>query len=152
LPFQFKGLPWRNSEFSIILRIFFRKRKKCSHRASRIAQSPAGESLTPLSSNKLKTKSSTPDVLQTSLSIYQFKSALSRKSAPLAFTSFRRPWMLEKGQVMEKNLRRQSTVTPDEGPLLETSKFSLYFSCRWLHLYQRRFIIYITFVYIHPLH
>jgi hypothetical protein len=36
-------------------------------------------------------RSSTPDVLQTSLSIYQFKSALSRKSAPLAFTSFRRP-------------------------------------------------------------
>ena len=25
---------------------------------------------------------------------YQFKSALSRKSAPLAFTSFRRPWTL----------------------------------------------------------
>jgi hypothetical protein len=32
-------------------------------------------------------RSSTPDVLQTSLSIYQFKSALSRKYAPLAFTS-----------------------------------------------------------------
>ena len=28
-------------------------------------------------------RSSTPDVLQTSHSIYQFKSALSRKSAPL---------------------------------------------------------------------
>ena len=36
-------------------------------------------------------RSSTPDVLQTSLSIYQFKSAVSRKSVPLAFTSFRRP-------------------------------------------------------------
>jgi hypothetical protein len=36
-------------------------------------------------------RSSTPDVLQTSLRKYQFKSALSRKSAPLAFTSFRRP-------------------------------------------------------------
>jgi hypothetical protein len=36
-------------------------------------------------------RSSTPDCLQTSLSIYQYKSALSRKSAPLAFTSFRRP-------------------------------------------------------------
>ena len=36
-------------------------------------------------------RSSTPDVLQTSLSIYQFKSALSPKTAPLACTSFRRP-------------------------------------------------------------
>jgi hypothetical protein len=36
-------------------------------------------------------RSSTPDVFQTFLSIYQFKGALSRKSAPLAFTSFRRP-------------------------------------------------------------
>ena len=39
-------------------------------------------------------RSSTPDVLKTSLSIYQFKSALSRKSAPLAFTSFRRPCII----------------------------------------------------------
>jgi hypothetical protein len=38
-------------------------------------------------------RSSTPDVSQTSLSIYQFKSDLSRKSAPLAFTSFQRPWI-----------------------------------------------------------
>jgi hypothetical protein len=49
--FQFKGLPWRNSELSlnvsaILLQICFRKCKKCSHRASRIAviaQSPGGE-------------------------------------------------------------------------------------------------------------
>jgi hypothetical protein len=44
VPFQFRGLPWRNRELSEIrLRICFRKRKKCSHRASRIAQSPGGE-------------------------------------------------------------------------------------------------------------
>ena len=46
VPFQFKGLPWRISEMllsAILLRICFRKRKKCSHRASRIAQSPGGE-------------------------------------------------------------------------------------------------------------
>jgi hypothetical protein len=42
-------------------------------------------------------RSSTPDILQTPLSIYQFKSALSRKSAPLAFTSFRRPWLVLMG-------------------------------------------------------
>jgi hypothetical protein len=48
VPFQFKGLPWRNSKLSEMLvqffyEICFRKRKKCSHRASRIAQSPGGE-------------------------------------------------------------------------------------------------------------
>ena len=35
------------------------------------------------------TRSSTPDVLETSLSIYQFKSALSRKSAPPPLPSHR---------------------------------------------------------------
>ena len=104
VPFQFKGLPWRNSELSelnvsaILSRICFRKRKKCSHRASIIAQSPGGEPpRTPIIQYKIENmirRSSTPDVLQTSLSIYQFKSALSRKTAPLglAFTSFRRLW------------------------------------------------------------
>ena len=100
--FQCKGLPWQNSELSEMLVVFFyesvcfRKRKKCSHRASRIAQSPGGEpphtSIIQSIENMIR-RSSTPDVLQTSLSIYQFKSALSRKSATVAFTSFGRPWI-----------------------------------------------------------
>jgi hypothetical protein len=48
VPAQLKGLPWQHSELSecyvqLFLRICFTKRKKCSHRASRIAQSPGGE-------------------------------------------------------------------------------------------------------------
>ena len=74
---------------AILLRICFRKRKKCSHRASRLTIARRRTKI----ENMIR-RSLTPDVLQTFLSIYQFKSALSRKSAPLAFTSFRRPCKL----------------------------------------------------------
>jgi hypothetical protein len=57
-------------------------------------------------------RSSTPDVLQTCLSIYQFKSALSRKSAPLAFTSFRRPWHLGSITSRHSTGNRLSTLLP----------------------------------------
>jgi hypothetical protein len=92
------------NDSAILLRICFRKCKKCSHRALLQKTQECSHREEMQSSRRTPShpyhpinrkhdwKSSTPDVLQTSLSIYQFKSALSRKSAPpLAFTSFRRP-------------------------------------------------------------
>jgi hypothetical protein len=49
VPFQFKGLPWRNSELSEMLVKFFYE--FASENARNAAQSPGGEPLTPLSSN-----------------------------------------------------------------------------------------------------
>ena len=94
VPFQFKRLHSRNSELSEMLVQFFYEFASENEFASRIAQSPGEEPPhTPIIQyiGNMIRRSSTPDVLQTSLSIYQFKSALSRKSAPLAFTSFWRP-------------------------------------------------------------
>ena len=100
VPFQFKGLPWQNSELSeMLVRFFYEfasehaRMQSSSFKNSTIAwrRTPPGSHPYQDINRKHIRRSSTPDVLQTSLSIYQFKSALSPKSAPLAFTSFRRP-------------------------------------------------------------
>jgi hypothetical protein len=106
VPSQFKGLPWRNSELSEMLVQFFyeynllqktQEMQSSSFKNSTIAWRRTPHTPIIQSIENMIRRSSTPDVSQTSLSIYQFNSALSRKSLPLAFTSFRRPWNEDNG-------------------------------------------------------
>jgi hypothetical protein len=101
VPFQFKGLPWWNSELSeMLVQLFYEFASENARNAVIELQEwhntwwrTPSHPYHPINGKRIR-RSSTPDVLQTSLSIYQLvKSTLSRKSAPLAFTSFRRPWI-----------------------------------------------------------
>ena len=122
MPFQFNGLPWRNSELSeMLVQFFYEFASENARNAGTIAWRRTPHTpIIQLIENMIR-RSSTPDVSQTSLSIYQFKSALSRKSAPSppsAFTSFRRPCIRYKRRIVLTFLSRISgwdylTVRPE---------------------------------------
>jgi hypothetical protein len=87
-PFNLKD-PWRNSELSEMLVQFFydfasenARMQSSSFKNSTIARRRTPHTPIIQSIENMIRRSSTPDVSQTSLSIYQFKSALSRKSVP----------------------------------------------------------------------